>query len=200
MSEHEIKKNNVIDFQIHHKEQFLTLYCFKDLKLSKFMPPFFAISDDEAVRNASNIVNYSNSLICKFPEDYVLYKVGQFSETQGIIISVEPTLVTHCDILKTPESKKFDDLLKEVEQQRSLLSSLHHDVDNFVKSSREEFNNCKKSFNDLENSMKAQEEYASSICKDIHDKYKSIELYEPQERKEEKFISKVVDFLFGSKN
>ena len=53
------------------------LYCIVDFKSLTILPPFLANNDDEAVRNFSNLINYANSAICRFPEDFKLYKISE---------------------------------------------------------------------------------------------------------------------------
>lgn len=115
MSQHE---SQVIKFSNKTQvfdESILHLYAFKDKKLKQFMPPTFALNDDDFIRQASSIVNYSNSLICKFPEDYELYYLGSFCKITGNIISCEPEFLINCSVLKTEDSLKYDELLKQVE-------------------------------------------------------------------------------------
>lgn len=125
----EKQKCNVYSLDFDIKTQLIHLFSFKDVKTGKFLPPFFANSDDEAKRQCSSIVNFSNSLICKFPEDYQLYFIGTFAEDTGIIVSVTPEIVCDCSSLKTEKSLSYDELLKEVKQLNdtalSYLSEFH---------------------------------------------------------------------------
>lgn len=75
------------------------------------------------MRQASSVVNFSNSLICKFPEDYDIYCLGSFSQNTGIIVSLSsPEFIANCSSLKADESVRYDDLLKEIKNMSSSLS------------------------------------------------------------------------------
>ncbi len=139
-------------------EQILKLYSFFDVKTNQFLPPFFSENDSEAIRQASNIVNFSNSLICKFPEDYQLYFMGVFSQKEGTIFSDEnyPLLISRCQDLKTEKSLQYDELLKECTKQQEVIRSLISTIDNMK--------------SDLD--KRIQQEY----------KNKSLELYTPVEK------------------
>lgn len=123
MMNSEKPKSNVYNLDFNFEPQLIHLFSFKDLKTGKFMPPFFSNSDEDAKRQCSSIVNFSNSLICKFPEDYQLYFIGTFSEDTGIIVSVTPELICECSSLKTEKSLSYDELLKEVKQVNEMALS-----------------------------------------------------------------------------
>lgn len=54
------------------------LYCVFDKRSYTFLPPFIANNDDEAIRNFENMLNYSQTCISRFPEDFSLLYVCDF--------------------------------------------------------------------------------------------------------------------------
>lgn len=127
MTEHDFK---ILDFDSLQKKDVLTFYAFFDKKANKSLPPFLSISDIDAKRQASSIVNFSNSLICKFPNDYDLYKIGLFDENTGSLYGQKKVFITNCSDLKTKNSLAYDELLKEVESQKAILSNLLTEYNN----------------------------------------------------------------------
>ncbi len=102
----------------------LKLYSIYDKKLKQYLPPFFAKSDDEAMRQVSSIVNYTSSLICKFPDDYSLVTLGKFNLDTGDLISDFNHLSDNLSVYKLQDSIKYDELLKEVQIDKQQLSSI----------------------------------------------------------------------------
>ena len=92
-------------------QQELELYSIKDLKIQKFLPPFFASNREEATRLMREQVNYKSSLINSFPSDYELYFLGTFSDFTGEIANDNPLLVCNLEALKQDDSKQYDELL-----------------------------------------------------------------------------------------
>lgn len=60
-------------------------YCVLDVKSKIYNTPMFLINDAVAQRQFEVIVNDGNSIISKFPEDYRLYRVGEFDMLSGLI-------------------------------------------------------------------------------------------------------------------
>lgn len=59
------------------------LYSIKDSKAGVFNTPFVQITNGEAERSLHRLVNDPQSMIAQYPEDYDLYYLGEFSETDG---------------------------------------------------------------------------------------------------------------------
>ncbi|WGL31182.1 nonstructural protein [Dipodfec virus UOA04_Rod_760] len=118
------------NFTILNEDKSLQLYSIYDKKLNKFIPPFFASCQEDAIRQVSSIVNYTNSLICRFPEDYSLYFVGYFDEKSGMLISQPDDnfiKVTECVSLKTEEGTRWSELVAKVEQDKTQIASIVQD-------------------------------------------------------------------------
>lgn len=144
-----------------NQQTVLRLYSIRDCKLKNFMAPFFATSDEEAIRIIKEQVNYKASLLSSFPTDYELYFVGTFDSYSGAIDSIDDVnyLVCKLDELKQDDSVKYDELLKEVKSQYSNLTV------------------CLGRFNDVLKDMHTQFDNFMSECK------KDVELYVPKKDK-----------------
>ena len=60
------------------------MYCYKDKKVG-FMPPVCDTADQTAIRRFTYDINTENNMMNKFPDDYELYKVGEFDTDTGKI-------------------------------------------------------------------------------------------------------------------
>lgn len=104
----------------------LELYSIQDKKTGKFMPPFFCCNEEDAIRQCKQIVNYSPSLINKFPQDYALYFCGCFDEYHGCISASNSLLdgfIAYLDEYKTDDTVKFDDLKKDIEEKKFVIEN-----------------------------------------------------------------------------
>ena len=68
------------------------LYSYKDEKVG-FMPPVCESSDVTAVRRFTYDINTGNDFMGQFPDDYKLYKVGEFDTDKGKINTIVPELI-----------------------------------------------------------------------------------------------------------
>lgn len=58
-------------------------YSIRDAKADSFSAPFYKNTHGQAERDFQELTKDENSFICKYPEDYDLYYVGQFDVTSG---------------------------------------------------------------------------------------------------------------------
>lgn len=58
----------------------------KDLAVGAFMRPFFAPSTGAAVRSFGDEVKRADSEMAKHPEDYELYKLGEWDDSDGAFV------------------------------------------------------------------------------------------------------------------
>lgn len=122
---------NVTKHEENEEKTPLQVFTIYDRKLKKHLPPFLCNCQDEAIRQFSSLVNYSNSLICKFPEDYYLKYLCDFDDNTGeFIIFDHETFVIEAKALKTEESIRYDELLKEIKGQKTLVDSAISDYNN----------------------------------------------------------------------
>lgn len=109
----------------------LQVFTIYDRKLKKHLPPFLCSCQEDAIRQFSSLVNYTNSLICKFPDDYYLKYLCDFDDTTGeFIIFDHETFVIEAKALKTDETIRYDELLKEIKGQKTLVDSAISDYNN----------------------------------------------------------------------
>lgn len=76
------------------------VYTIKDAKSGTFATPFFSINDATATRSFQQAANDQNTTINQFPEDYALYKLGEFNDESAEFISHLPEFVAN------PSTKK----------------------------------------------------------------------------------------------
>lgn len=80
----------------------LGVYGIRDAAVKAFMRPFYARSDAEAVRSITDTVKDATHPLAMHPEDYELYKFGEFNEESGLfevgiphgIVSVKSLVIT----------------------------------------------------------------------------------------------------------
>lgn len=61
-----------------------------DSKLKVWMNPMFFMHSGQAERTWQEIANDPQSLVCKHPEDFTLFQVGEFNDETGEISSIHP--------------------------------------------------------------------------------------------------------------
>lgn len=62
----------------------LGVYAIRDAAIKCFVRPFYARSDAEAVRSVSDVCKDSTHPFSQHPEDYEVYKLGEFDEETGL--------------------------------------------------------------------------------------------------------------------
>lgn len=65
----------------------LYAYSIYDRKAVIFHAPFFSHSDGSAARSFSDVSNDKSTNIGRHPSDYVLYRVGEFDDASGQLLS-----------------------------------------------------------------------------------------------------------------
>jgi len=63
------------------------LYSFLDKKMSLYGPVMMGHNDGQMSRTIVESFRGSKHLVEKYPEDFDLYEVGEFSEQSGVIVS-----------------------------------------------------------------------------------------------------------------
>lgn len=63
----------------------LNAYSVFDNKAIAFIPPFFMVNDAVAIRNFADAVNDPTHAFHKNPDDYVLYRIGSFDDSVGVL-------------------------------------------------------------------------------------------------------------------
>lgn len=67
------------------------LYAIKDAK-STYMPCTVDVNDATAIRNFENAVRQVNSILASHPNDFALFKVGEYDNESGVISPVFPPM------------------------------------------------------------------------------------------------------------
>lgn len=70
----------------------LNAYSIFDNKALVYHAPFFAHTDGSAARMISDTVNDPGTNLSRHPADYVLYRVGQFDDSSGAIVTQDPRI------------------------------------------------------------------------------------------------------------
>lgn len=63
----------------------LSVYTIFDCKSEVYNSPVFYRTDAEAIRNLSLMVNSTDNAIGLNPEDFTLFKIGSFSQENGVL-------------------------------------------------------------------------------------------------------------------
>lgn len=73
----------------------MKMKCFAvyDHKAKAFAQPFFQQTEGLAIRNFTAAVNEGTSPLGKYPEDFVLYAVGEWDDAIGRFTDCEPVVV-----------------------------------------------------------------------------------------------------------
>lgn len=91
------------------------IYTVLDQKAGAYLAPFFMLNDGMAVRTIENCLFDKDHQFFRHPEDYLLYKIGEYDDLQGLIYGTnEPQLV----------SKVIDLHLSAMERQRRQVDLL----------------------------------------------------------------------------
>lgn len=84
----------------------MNIYSIFDNKALAYNQPFLMKNDNMATRAFSNLANDPESNISANPDDFVLYQIGSFDETTGLISHLDPILNLGTAHLFVKESKK----------------------------------------------------------------------------------------------
>lgn len=67
----------------------LNVYTIKDIKAETFGNPFYSTNDQTAKRSLEQASNDPNTTISKYPEDFVLYRLGDWDDTSATISTLD---------------------------------------------------------------------------------------------------------------
>lgn len=82
----------------------LNVYAIKDIKVGAFKTPFFNQNDAEAIRSVTMVVNDDQSLLNKFPEDFELWKIAEWSDIDGTFDAVPNMMCNALSVLDRPKA------------------------------------------------------------------------------------------------
>ena len=78
------------------------LYAIKDVKTA-FWKPFVHHNDLSAQREFANLVNSGNELVASNVEDFELWKLGEYDDTTGAIVSKPVFICNGISVKKVKE-------------------------------------------------------------------------------------------------
>lgn len=85
----------------------LYAYCVYDRKALVYNAPFFAVADGSAARSFADLANDLSTTIGRHPMDYVLFRVGSFDDTSGVLLSDTAVHIADAHALVTPKPDLF---------------------------------------------------------------------------------------------
>lgn len=90
--------------------QILNAYSLFDVKALTYSPPFYLGQDAAARRAFEELVNDANTLPGRHPTDFILYCVGTFNDTTGLLEPIDPRrhVVDGAALIKLPPAPLFD--------------------------------------------------------------------------------------------
>lgn len=68
----------------------LGIYSVFDVKTQAYMQPFYSLTPGAAIRSFSDALLEPTSMLCKHPEDFHLYQIGEFDDATSAIVSHPP--------------------------------------------------------------------------------------------------------------
>lgn len=71
----------------------LQMFAVLDQAVGAFLQPFFSRAKGEAIRSFSDAVNDKEHMFFRHSTDYVLFFLGEFDDSSGIFVGVEPVRV-----------------------------------------------------------------------------------------------------------
>lgn len=83
----------------------MNAYCVFDVAIGSFNSPFFMQTDGLAIRGFSEQVNNPESQIGKNPDQFTLYRVGEFDDQEGMLIPHDPRSLGVGSQFKDPEQQ-----------------------------------------------------------------------------------------------
>lgn len=72
----------------------LKICAVKDRAVDAFGVPFFVKSAGEAMRSFEDEVNRKESPFYAHPDDYDLYRIGEYDDASGLVTGVGPDLLS----------------------------------------------------------------------------------------------------------
>lgn len=85
------------------------VYAVYDVKAQAYATPFFMPSTGLAIRAFSEVATDQNSQLCKHAEDFSLYKIGEFDDNEGKLITLtNPEYLTRASDFKIEPVKGIE--------------------------------------------------------------------------------------------
>lgn len=74
----------------------MQVYSLYDAAIGAYAKPFFMQSVGQALRGLKDLLADHNSEVAKHPEDYILFKLGEFDDETGKFVSDGPVSIANC--------------------------------------------------------------------------------------------------------
>ena len=85
----------------------MQIFAVKDKQVDAFLQPFFSPTLGAALRSLMEVVNDPQHTFAKYPADYILYTLGTFDDTNGVITAADiPDPVVNLSDLKKDQISK----------------------------------------------------------------------------------------------
>lgn len=66
-----------------------SVYSIYDIKAQVYQLPFYSPNDAVALRTVYDSFYQHDSIISRHPEDFILYKLGEFDDVRGLLMSTQ---------------------------------------------------------------------------------------------------------------
>lgn len=86
----------------------MIMFGIYDLKAEHFFAPFFERSEDTAIRALATQFG-DDSMLARYPEDFVLYKLAKFDPESGSVSECERVKVCRVDEIYRASRKRDDE-------------------------------------------------------------------------------------------
>ena len=96
----------------------MNVYSIYDTAAQAYATPFFMPNDGLAIRAFSDNVNSEDSQIAKHPEQFVLFKIGTYSDHDGKLDHYDP--LVNLGVAMTFKTKT---------QEESVIDDINHKID-----------------------------------------------------------------------
>lgn len=80
----------------------LLVFSVRDLKASAYMQPFFMQKIGQAMRAFGDTVQDGKSVLGKHPEDFELFKIGEFDDESGELKTMKPEYIARAGDFVVP--------------------------------------------------------------------------------------------------
>lgn len=74
----------------------INAYTIYDKKAATYIPPFFGRTNRDAIEVVEPLLALRGGKLAEFPEDFILYRIGEFDPLTGVFVSCPPEVV--CEV------------------------------------------------------------------------------------------------------
>lgn len=67
----------------------MNVYTVRDQKAEAYLRPFFCKTNGEALRAIMDVLGDRNHQFTKYPEDFAVFRIGEFNEETGMLIPLQ---------------------------------------------------------------------------------------------------------------